>query len=100
MTKLAWTWFTTFPVSNNEYYSEWTGLRGGQFIEPLLITSGAPPERNVAGERFEVDKFRSDRVRKSLFEIARSINISSLRDDKALSRLDGHPDLLKPNLLP
>ncbi len=53
------------------------------FIEPLTTTR-APAERNVSGEVEHVSLPWSE---ENLLEFARSINISSLRDEEPFSRL-------------
>ena len=51
-----------------------------------LTTTRAPAERNVSGDRSEVEQVRSHGAKNCLLEVARSINISSLRDEEAFSR--------------
>jgi hypothetical protein len=57
------------------------------FIEPVLTTTRAPAERNVSGARSDVEQVSLPSSEEEPFEVARSINISSLRDEKAFGQL-------------
>src|SRR2546421_6477563 len=62
------------------------GSRGANVYRTALTTTRAPAERNVCAMNSKLSTFRSHGARKNLLEIARSINISSLRDEEAFSR--------------
>jgi hypothetical protein len=54
------------------------------FIDPTInLKICAPAERDVSGDGMRHRlTFRSSGAERSLFEVARSINISSLRDER------------------